>query len=148
MGSRQAAEEVLHEAYARMLELDRPEVAGFLANYVWKLIWDQVGLEKRKEVRRARLDPVALFEADSVAPSPETVLCDQQRLELLEKAIDRLPSKDMEAYLLRAQEGLSFKEIGARMGISERWAQMHVASAIKYCSKQIASAQATRRGPK
>jgi RNA polymerase sigma-70 factor (ECF subfamily) len=147
-GSRHAAEEILHEAYARMLELDRPDVAGFLVNYIWKMIWNLLTDEKRREVRRARLDPVALFETERVAPSPEVVLCEQERLELLDKAIDKLPSKEWEAFMLRAQEGLSYKEVGARMGIGERMAQLHVASALKYCCKYMTAAEATRRVPK
>lgn len=147
-GSRHAAEEILHEAYARMLELDRPEVASFLANYVWKLVWNLVTDRNRREVRRARLDPVALLETDKVAPSAEAVLCEQQRIELLDKAIDKLRPKEFEAFILRAQQGLSYKEIAARMRISERMAQLHVASALKYCYKYMNAAEATRRAPK
>ena len=147
-GSRQAAEEILHEAYARMLELDRPDVSGFLANYVWKLVWNLLTDGKRREGRRARLDPVALFETEKVAPSPEATLCEQQRLEMLDRAMDKLRPKELEAFILRAQEGLSFKEIAARMGVSERMAQLHVASALKYCYKYMNASGATRRAPK
>jgi RNA polymerase sigma factor (sigma-70 family) len=144
-GSRDTAQEILHEAYARMLELDRPETASFLANYVWKLAWNLVIDGQRRKATRARLDPVALHRTEEVSPSPETLLYEQQRFELLERAIDNLPRKELEAFILRVQHGLTFKEVAKRMSISERMAQLHIASALKYCHKYLNTIETTGR---
>ena len=147
-GSRHAAEEILHEAYARMLELDRPETSSFLAAYVWKLAWNLLIDGKRRQATRARLDPVALHVTEEGAPSPEALLYEQQRFELLEKAIDQLRPKELEAFILRVQHGLSFKEVAERMNIGERMAQVHLASALKHCHEYLKSAEAPGRQPK
>jgi RNA polymerase sigma factor (sigma-70 family) len=147
-GSRHAAEEILHEAYAKMLELDRPQVAGFLRKYVWKCIWNLLTDGTRREVRRARLDAVALLEPDNVAPSAEAVLVEQERLDLLEEAIDNLRPKELEAFVLKAQQGLTYQEVAVRMGISVRMVKYHVSRALKYCHKYQNASQAARRAPK
>jgi RNA polymerase sigma factor (sigma-70 family) len=144
-GSREAAREVLQEAYAKMLALDRPETVGFLAGYMWKLARNLATNRRNQEATRARLDAFALFGTQDFAPSPETLVCEQQRLELLERAIDELTGNCLEAFVLRVQHGLTFKEVAERMNIGERMAQLHVARALRHCQDYLDAAEATRR---
>jgi RNA polymerase sigma factor (sigma-70 family) len=147
-GSQDEAREVAQEAYAKMLALDRPETVGFLAGYMWKIAGNLATERKRQRATRARLDHVALFETEKFAPSPEALVYAQQRFELLEKAVDDLPPKCLEAFILRVLDERSFREVAERMSISERMAMMHVARALEYFQKCLDAAEATRRMPK
>jgi RNA polymerase sigma factor (sigma-70 family) len=152
-GSRDVAKEILQEALAKMLELDRrPKAASFLASYLWKIAHNLVVDRQRREATRTRLDPVWSRGREEFAASPEEVLHEQQCLTLMEQAIDKLPSevgtKCFEAFVLRVQHGLTFKEVGKRMDIGERMAQLYVARALEYCQNYLDAAPATRRMPK
>ncbi len=147
-GSREAAKEVLHEAYAKMLELDRPETASFLKAYIWKIAENLASNRRKQEATRARLNPVATLGPERFAPSAEELVNEEQLLRLLEEAIDKLPKDWFESFVLRVQHGLPFKEVGKRMGITERTAQLHVARALEYCQSQLDTARAAWRKPK
>jgi RNA polymerase sigma factor (sigma-70 family) len=147
-GSQDEALEVAQEAYAKMLALDHPETVGFLAGYMWKIAGNLANERKRQRANRARLDLVALFEPEKHAQSAEALVYTQQRLELLEKAINELPPKCLEAFVLRVIEEQSFKEVAQRMDIGERMAMIYVARALEYCQSCLDAAEATRRMPK
>jgi RNA polymerase sigma factor (sigma-70 family) len=142
-GSADAAKEVLQEAYAKLLELDRPETVSFLKGYLWKLAKNLAINRSKQRANRVRLDRVALFGMQDSAPSPEALLCEQQRLELMERAIDKLPPKCLGAFVLKVQHGLTYKEVAERLNIAPRTAQLHVAQALKYCQAYLDAADNT-----
>ena len=146
-GSRDAAKEILQEAYAKMLELDRPETAGFLRFYLWRTAQNLATNRRKWEATRARPDLKAKAKArllsDEYAPSPEELLFEQQSLELLEQAIDKLPPDQFQAFVLRVQHELTFKQIAERMNIGERMAQLHVARALEFCHGYLQRGGAT-----
>jgi RNA polymerase sigma factor (sigma-70 family) len=147
-GSKDEAWEVLQEAYATMLALDKPEAVGFLESYLWRTAHNLVIDRQRQRATYARLDPIALFEPEELAPSPESRLYSDQLLELLEQAIDGLTPKVLEAFILRVIHQLSFKEVAKQMDIGESAAKMHVARAMQYCQDYLDVVEATRRVPK
>lgn len=63
-------------------------------------------------------------------PSPERQVSDREELQQLAQAIAALPALGREALTLRVIDGLSQREIGERMGISENAAQKHIAKSI------------------
>lgn len=69
---------------------------------------------------RALLDPT----------TPSVILSQREDLARLEKAIDALKSEYREVIVLTKLEGLSYKEIGARMGKSPDAVRMLVSSAM------------------
>jgi RNA polymerase sigma-70 factor (ECF subfamily) len=63
-------------------------------------------------------------------PAPDDGPVDQaahrESLQLLTRAVGRLPSEFRAAFLLRAEEGLSFREIGTALGLTEQTARWRV----------------------
>jgi len=76
-----------------------------------------------------RLGPVA----DD--PSPEQQISDREQLHRLASALGELPEQGRRAVYLRFVEGLSQREIGRRLGISENAAQKHVVKSIEKLTK-------------
>jgi RNA polymerase sigma-70 factor (ECF subfamily) len=56
-------------------------------------------------------------------------------LELLTQAIQSLPDRCREVLTLRKIEGLSQREIAARMGISEHTVEAQVANGMRRCAQ-------------
>jgi RNA polymerase sigma-70 factor (ECF subfamily) len=67
----------------------------------------------------ARLQDVLASDADS----PQTQLLAQEQADALDLALNQLPGNYRDAILWRMRDGLSFEEIGRRLGRSERAAR-------------------------
>lgn len=63
-------------------------------------------------------------------PSPEQQVSDRQQFHRLVDAIGELPEQGRQAVFLRLIEGLTQREIGDRLGISENAAQKHVVKSV------------------
>ncbi len=144
--SRDKAEELAQETYARVLALDVPAVS-FLAGYVWKTarnLATDLGIQK---ANRARLDQ-KFGHVESHAPSPEDAVDAQQRLQLLATMLEELRKERPrwhEAFILRFVEQRSFEEVARRMNIAQRNAMEYAAKALRHCQSRLDTAEATRR---
>ena len=79
-------------------------------------------------INRVRRDQIVSIEAvadlDTLGisvdePGPDRSVMAREELRRLQAALDRLPRRCREAIVLRKIEGLSYREIAARMGIGE-----------------------------
>jgi RNA polymerase sigma-70 factor (ECF subfamily) len=144
-GSAEDAKEIVQEAYAKVLALDRPDTVSFQVGYLWRIAANLAIDRKRQRLARARLASVALQSTDRCSPSTESVVESRERLAIVQKAIAQLPPRCRQAFLLRIVEGQRFAKVGREMGISERMAKVHVARAMEYLQDCIDSAEAVRK---
>ncbi len=134
LGNRQAAEDVAHDAYTRVLERtadsDVEHPRAFLYRTALNLVIDG---HRRGLLRRA--EPLEVLDSDerffSPAPSQEMEL--RQRLELMQRALGELSKPCRDSFLLRKLEGLSHQEIAERLGISRSLVEKHIVNAMKHC---------------
>lgn len=91
-------------------------------------------------VDRARRDQIVDIETfadmDELVPtvdelSPERHLAARSELRLLQRAMSLLPERCREAVELRKIEGLSQREVAARMGISETTVDKHLSKGVR-----------------
>ena len=80
---------------------------------------------KRGEKRATQSLPDEPMQADGT-PGPQTMASDREHLALVAKAVAELPADFRGALLLRAEEGLSFREVAAVLGITEETARWRV----------------------
>jgi RNA polymerase sigma factor (sigma-70 family) len=134
LGSREEARDVLHEAFARLLgsgavqQLREPE--AFLNRILRNLLID----------RARRPAPIAQpFEEDLVAVRADQA--DALELEQMKKRyreiVARLPARMREVFLLHRVDGLCYKAIAERLGISIRTVEWHMAEAIVRIGREL-----------
>jgi len=80
---------------------------------------------KRGEKRATQTLPDEPTQADGT-PGPQEMASDRETLARVNKAVADLPSDFRSALLLRAEEGLSFREVAAILGITEETARWRV----------------------
>ncbi|HEF8772883.1 RNA polymerase sigma factor [Providencia manganoxydans] len=68
---------------------------------------------------------------------PSEILEQQQRIQWLSDAIESLPPRRREAFLLYRFDGLSQSEIAERMEISISMVEKHIAAALVHCKKHL-----------
>jgi RNA polymerase sigma factor (sigma-70 family) len=72
---------------------------------------------------------------------PQVVLLSREQYSLIETVIRGMPQKRRRALLLNRLEGLSYVEIGRRLGLSESAVRKQVAAAIRECGAALLSAE-------
>lgn len=119
--SRETAADIVQDTYVRLLRLGDQHVVeqprALLHKIATNLAIDHLRREKQTGQAFDGLD--AAMAVPCHAPSPERELLGKQRFRLFLHAIERLPSRSREAFLLCRVHGYSYQEIATRMNISE-----------------------------
>lgn len=138
--SRETAADIVQESFERMLRtapaLDAGDGRAYLFRTAANLAADQG--------RRTRLAPLAgdgeaiLSGVADPAPSPEASLLSRDELRRLAAAIDTLPPRARAVFLMARIDGLTFVEIGRRLGISPKTAFSHLTHALELLRARMA----------
>lgn len=80
---------------------------------------------KREDILAGKLD---LCASDGL--TPERYAQDRQRLRMMQEILDDLPEACREAFLLSRCDGLTYDEIGMRLGVSRNMVKKHLSRAL------------------
>ncbi len=132
---RDAAADVVQEAYARVLAMQRG--GGAVLNLRALLYHTGRNIlatgATRCAAEQRMLDTLALVAADS-APSVEREVMARQQLERLVQRLGAMPRKRRDVFILVRIHGYSYEEAGRRMGLSESAIERHVMRGIFDCA--------------
>lgn len=134
LGNRQAAEDVVHDTYLRVLErsssapIEQPR--AFLYRTALNLVIDD---HRRNILRQTESLDVLDSEERYFSPAPQASIDTRQRLDMVQRALAELPELCRESFLLRKLEGLSHPEIAEHLGISKSLVEKHIVNAMKHC---------------
>ena len=138
LGNAHAAEDVVHDAYVRVLErtagepIEQPR--AFLYRTALNLVIDG---HRRNTLRQ--IEPLDVLDTEErfFSPSPQVLMDHGQRLEMLQRALAELPAACRDSFLLRKLEGLSHLEIAERLGVSRSVVEKNIVNAMKHCRVRI-----------
>lgn len=146
VGSPSTAEDLVQDVFVGLLRgsafADVDNKQAYLARCATNMALDHL----RRERMRARLMAQATgSECDVACPAPlqDDVLQGRQELAVLCRAIDELPPKCRVVFLLSREHGLTMKEIAARLGLSEKTVEKHIARAMIQCREAVRAAGRT-----
>jgi len=134
---RETAQDLVQESYlilsraAAEQAIEQPR--GFLYRTANNLALDH--LRHHKVVARHA-------ELESQDDEPETSSIEQdlsqaQWLALLRQAIDELPPRCRDAFILHKVRGLSYRETAGMLGISESAVEKHIIKGLQHCRKRL-----------
>jgi RNA polymerase sigma factor (sigma-70 family) len=144
-GSVEDAKEIVQEAYAKMLALDRPGTISFLAGYLWRIAVNLAIDRGRERAQHERYTRAVLLRAETRDFSAEATVEARERLTIVERAIGNLPARCHEAFNLHVLQGLTFDEVSGEMRVSARMAKKYVARALEYLQACLDAADMARR---
>ncbi|QCS66198.1 sigma-70 family RNA polymerase sigma factor [Achromobacter denitrificans] len=145
-GSIGSAEDALHDGVVKWVAADPAlDSADEQGAYLRRTVLNGVADEFRERRAGRRLQTVSLDEAEAgmqalatdEASCPMRAAAHQQRLERLAEAMQELPERQREAFVLSRFDGLTQGEVAARMQISRRMVVKHLARAIAYCEVRV-----------
>jgi len=141
--SEQEAKEVAQEAYVRLLQLQEPGAPSLLRAYLFKTATNLAidRLRHRKVQHQTEEERPELFEhlADTRGEldDPAKQLLAREQADQLLGYLQELPIKCQRVFSLHRLEGVSQREVAARLGFSERMVRRHVTYAMVYCHLRL-----------
>ena len=121
---------------------------AYLLHIAKNLIRDRARQDRSRQVQDHR--PAEDLSLRDPFPGPERLALDREALALLKSAILSLPPRRRAAFLLSRVDGLSYKEIAHKLGISQKAVEQHISNALLECRDALSrdrpalSAAATR----
>lgn len=126
-------DDLLQEIYLRVYQGARKGASGFtrpsstkafVLTAAHNLLVDLV--RREKIIPMQTVDNLDALGIAAEIPGPEAQALARDELRIVQRAIDRLPPRAQQAFRLHHMEGLSVREIAARMGIAERTVVGHL----------------------
>lgn len=139
-GSREEAEDIIQDAYVRILAVDRTEDIRELERYVWRSALNIATDHGRARQRWNRIAKALSAQEEHVTPSAEVSANARERWTLLIQAVSELPPRDHQAFMLRVAQSLPFEDVGRAMQVSSRMAKIYVARALVYLQRRLEGA--------
>ncbi|MET0322590.1 MAG: sigma-70 family RNA polymerase sigma factor [Duganella sp.] len=142
VNNRDAAADLAQESYARVLALQHAgetiaEPRALLYRTARNLLIDR---HRRDAVRGHAADAEPEFDildtlAAPAASEPETAAMSAQAVQAMLTAIDALPLRCREAFILHKFDGLPQAQVAQQMGISVTMVERHIKHAMQACRR-------------
>ncbi|MFT4090272.1 MAG: RNA polymerase sigma factor [Asticcacaulis sp.] len=139
LGSFSAAEDVTQSVWFKIQRVeDDPPIHNPRA-YLYRLTSNLASDHLRADNTRKRLlgQDWPEHEILDAQPDAETRVIDQERLALFSDALEELPLRCREVFILRRIEGLTAQEIAVKLNITPNAVAKHVRLALHHCYTRL-----------
>jgi RNA polymerase sigma factor (sigma-70 family) len=137
IGNEQEVQEVAQEAYARLLQLDKPGAVSFLRAYLFKTAAHIAVDRARQRCTRERIDQVLAEVRDMESPSADRYILASEQLDIVEQALSELPPNYRRAFTLRRYHEWSPEQIAQELGTQLRMVRNYISRATVYCKLRV-----------
>jgi RNA polymerase sigma-70 factor (ECF subfamily) len=121
---RQAAEDLAQEAFLKALAgLGSFQAGSNFRAWLFRIAYNSFLNQRRGEARARQLFPDTV---QTQQHGPDEQVMSRENLQVLTRAVGRLPPDFRAAFLLRVEEGLSFREIACVLQTTEETARWRV----------------------
>ncbi|RON47510.1 sigma-70 family RNA polymerase sigma factor [Pseudomonas frederiksbergensis] len=139
LGSHSSVEDIAAETFTQLLESPGltpiREPRALLTTIAQRLVfqlWRRRDLERQHHDQWLQLDP-------HPTKSPEDLLQLTQALHRLDRTLERLPGKVRATFLLSRIDGLTYPQIAAELGISQRSVSVYMTRSQALCDQHSAN---------
>jgi RNA polymerase sigma-70 factor (ECF subfamily) len=133
------AYDVAQEAYIRMMKYEGSREIEFPTAMLFRIAVNVANDHGRASQSRSARSHVQIDDLDlaSECPSAERDVAARQDLDLLLDAIDDLPPKRRQVFLLSRARGMTYPEIASHCGISVKMVEKQISRALAACLKKV-----------
>ena len=134
VGNQHDAEDIAQESWARITAATQGDRAAIVnvRGYLFRIARNLIVDHRRRAAStiEIKVDEAVLDRVADPRPSPETALITQDELRRMDRIIAAMPARPREVFRLSRIEGLSFADIGRKMGISRQTVHEHMTRAL------------------
>jgi RNA polymerase sigma factor (sigma-70 family) len=133
------AADVAQEAYIRMMQYEGSTQIQSPSSMLFRIAINVANdLGRSEQTRRVSSQcPLDGLELVSDQPAPERAIAAEQDLQLLYAAIDQLPPKCQQVFLLSRAQRMTYPQIAQHCGISVKMVEKHISHALAICMKKV-----------
>lgn len=152
LGNAAAADDIYQELFVRLKAGALPEGVsnprGYLFRMAYNLANEFARARRRQEARDAHWTETTTHKVggDTVADATaaDEALASKERLASVTRALDGLPARSREIFVMCRIEGLSHRDIAEAMGISTKTVEKHMTAALKHLTFVLQSTERER----
>jgi RNA polymerase sigma factor (sigma-70 family) len=150
IGSWEEAKDIVADAFIALLALKRPGSVSFPAPYLHRTARNLAANHLKRLTIQRRMEHLLRNGMPSYASSPESVFAAQERIAILQRALEKLPPVILMAVTHRIWDELPYEAIVARFAakeidVTERTVRRYVEQAFCFCLQEILAAENPRR---
>lgn len=132
------AADLTQETFLRLLQIGPAAAIRDPRAYLFRTAGNLLVDHRRSAMHRQPGAPAdAAAQVQASEPSPEAVALSREELAVLGRAIDDLPPRGREVFLLHKLEGLSYAEIAQRLGIARNTVVVHMVRSLAHCRRRL-----------
>lgn len=138
------APDMVQEVYLRLLRLNRPDLIQTPEAYLYTIAANIAREQRLKLVTRpthVALDDAPAEALTAVTATPESAVLSADRLQRLQTVLMQLSPKARACLVWHRRDGLTYKEIGARLGISTNMVKKYLSQAMAHCHQRLGHEQ-------
>jgi RNA polymerase sigma-70 factor (ECF subfamily) len=135
------AADVAQETYIRLMQYEGSREVQSPSSLLFRIAINVArDLARAEQVRHVKDQcPLEELELDSGVASPERAVAAAQDLDILFHAIDMLPPKCRQVFLLSRMNDMTYPQIAAHCGISVKMVEKHISHALALCMARVGS---------
>jgi RNA polymerase sigma factor (sigma-70 family) len=138
LGSSDAADDVLQEAYLRLGKLDDLGAIQHPRSYLFRIALNIAADRRRSEARRLERSEVELLlQVETDELDPERIAAARSSVRSLAQALAELPERRRAIFMAARTEGKVISEIAARFDISTRMVERELKQALDHCRARL-----------
>lgn len=135
----EVAAELTHETFVRLMRVERDATILNPRAWLFRVAHNLVA-DHHRAGARAPFDQINDIQREAVAdpaPSPERHVLSREELDVVSKAIEDLPPRGKQVFMMHRFEGLEYSEIAARLGISRNTVIVHMVRSLAHCKARL-----------
>jgi RNA polymerase sigma-70 factor (ECF subfamily) len=149
VASPETAADLAQEAFFRLMRSDTAPDAQDARAYLFRTAAN-LAIDHRRHSRRQQTstgEDEAIADFPDPQPSAERTTLSREELRVLKRAIDTLPPRGREIFLLHKIDHVSYDDIATRLGIAKNTVIVHMVRALAHCRRAIELYRADTGGP-
>ncbi|QFU74247.1 RNA polymerase sigma factor [Halioglobus maricola] len=147
LGNPEDAAELAQEAFIRLHRLEQPEnldnARAFLYQVATNLAVDQLRRRqlhyKYLNTEKGMAESGELHDPNAAGASPEQIIGAREKLATIHAAVDELPFKVKQAFLLHRQSGMPYSAIAEQLQVSVSSVEKYILQALKHCRNRLSN---------
>jgi RNA polymerase sigma-70 factor (ECF subfamily) len=149
LGSAELAADVLQDAWLLLERAAPAEPVRLPKSYLLRIAYN-IALKRRQAERQSVTldDARAALSLVDDAPDPAAVLESRSDAELLKQAVAGLTPRQRDILFAARLENTPLAELAVRHGISQRWVERELRSAVLHCAQRLDRKIVQRFGPR
>jgi RNA polymerase sigma-70 factor (ECF subfamily) len=133
------ADDVAQETYVRMMQYEGSREVRSPASLLFRIAINVANDLGRYQVTHREADRRSLEDVELVCelPSPEREIQGQQDVELVYRAVEEMPPKCRQVFLLSRVRKMTYPEIARHCGISLKAVEKHISRGLAICARKV-----------